>query len=69
MHDFRWLRKLTNKELADLPEKWENQLDTNKYKETPFKAYETSEESYRIYKNDGYLVQEYRGKHYVGIRP
>ena len=60
------MRQLSNQELADLPEKWENTtVDTSKYIQVPMRAWEVRKEVYQQEKQRGRLCQEYRGRYYV----
>jgi hypothetical protein len=61
------LRKLSNEELADLPENWENaKVDTRKYFQCVMEAWEIEKDAYEANKIDGFLVQEYKGRYYTG---
>lgn len=59
-------RKISNKELADLPSSWENpKVDTRKYYQCATAAWEVDKETYENYKRDGGLCQEYKGRYYI----
>ncbi len=59
-------RKLSNAELADLPESWENPtVDTSKYIQCVLAAYEVDEAGYLEHKRAGGLCQEHSGRFYV----
>jgi hypothetical protein len=59
-------RKISAKELADLPEKWENPtVDTSQYVQCALQAWEVNEKVYNQWKTDGGLCQKYDGKFYV----
>ena len=59
-------RKITNQELADLSDNWENPtVDINKYYQNVLYAYEVDEESYNHHKSNGVLCQKYKNKFYV----
>jgi hypothetical protein len=63
---FYMCRELTAKELADLPEEWENStVDTSKYHQAVLHVWEVREESYNKWKAAGGLCQKYQGKFYV----
>lgn len=60
-------RKITNEELADLPETWENpRVDTRKYIQCTMSAYEVDQELYETLKHAGALVQIHNGRYYAG---
>ena len=62
------IRRITNKELCDLPEAWENsRIDGKKYHESVTAAYEVDAETYQELKKAGDLCQEYNGRFYVGV--
>jgi hypothetical protein len=62
------LRRLNNKELADLPSNWENAtVDTTKYYETCIYVWETTEADYRNKKSLGWKCQIFQGKYYIGV--
>lgn len=59
-------RRLTNEELADISSNWENAtVDTTKYYQNVFLAYEVDEPRYNFYKLTGGLCQKYKGKFYI----
>lgn len=60
------IRKISNKELCDLSEDWENsKVDRSKYYDNVVEAYEVDKEVFDGLKNDGVLCQEQDGKYYV----
>lgn len=60
------VRKISNEELADLPERWENStVDTNKYHQSVFRAYEVTQTIYNAHKKEGGLCQEHNNKYYI----
>lgn len=60
------LRRITNEELADLPEKWENpKVDTNKYWQCVLIAWECGKQQYKNHKMRGGLCQRHKNKYYV----
>ncbi len=60
------MRIISNRELADLPEEWENPtVDTIKYFQCVMSAYECTEIQYNAFKKRGRLVQYYKEKYYV----
>ena len=62
------IRRITSKELCDLPETWENsRIDTTKYHESVTAAYEVDSDTYQELKKAGDLCQEYEGVFYVGV--
>ena len=62
------IRRITNKELCNLPETWENsRIDTSKYYESVTAAYEVDADSYQELKKAGDLCQEHKGRFYVGV--
>ena len=59
-------RRITNRELADISDEWENALvDTNKYYQCVLRAYEVTEEEYNRHKKSGGLCQKFNGKFYI----
>ena len=59
-------RKITNEELADLPESWENAtVDVSKYFPCVMRAYEVNEETYTQCKDDGDMCMVYKFRYYV----
>ncbi len=61
------MRKISNKELADLPEQWNNPtVDTTKYYQCCMKAYEVDKEAYDIANRAGCLCQVWKERYYVG---
>lgn len=59
-------RLLTNEELADLPSNWENPtVDTTKYFQVVFRAWEVDEITYLWYKRWGGLCQSNNGRYYI----
>ena len=60
------MRKVTNQELADLGEDWENStVDTYKYYQNVLSAWEVTGEQYSFWKSEGRLCQVYNKKYYV----
>jgi len=60
------MRKISNKELADLPPEWENsKVDTKKYYQNVMEAYEVSIGLYMECKRDGGLCQKYSDRYYI----
>ena len=60
-------RRISNKELADLPTDWENPtVDTRKYIQNVSAAYEVDDTTYLRRKRLGDLVQIHQGKYYAG---
>ena len=63
----KFARQITNKELADLPEAWENSLiDTSKYTQSCLVGYEVDAETYEVVKREGFLCQIHNGRYYCG---
>jgi hypothetical protein len=59
-------RKISNQELADLSNEWENpKVDTTKYYHNVIEAWEVSKDAYETYKKLGVLCQEHEGKYYI----
>lgn len=59
-------RRITNEELADLSDNWENPtVDTSKYYQNVLRAYECDRETYLDYKADGGLCQVHNGRYYI----
>ena len=70
-------RKLTNKEMADLPSYWKNpehenshgwenpKVDITKYRPSIIVIYEVDQNTYKQYKNNGGLCQEYENRFYI----
>lgn len=53
-----WKRLISNEELADLSDNWENPtVDTAKYFQTVLRCYEVCEEFYNICKAEGIVCQ------------
>jgi predicted DNA-binding protein YlxM (UPF0122 family) len=64
--EFYLYHKLSAKELADIPENWENAtVDTSKYVQNVMMAWEVPEKVYSKYKANGGLCQTYNGKFYI----
>ena len=62
----QWQRKLSNKELADLPEAWENaKIDTTKYIQTACEVWEVDGSTYAMHKATGDLCQVFEDKYYI----
>jgi hypothetical protein len=60
------MRKISNEELADLPNNWNNPtVDISKYYQNVMYAFEVSKEVYDKYYVDGGLCQTYKGKFYI----
>jgi hypothetical protein len=60
------LRELSPAELADLPEEWENPtVDISKYYQCVTQAWETNEETYLKYRENGHLCMKYGRNYYV----
>lgn len=58
--------KLTNEELADLSNDWENPtVDTRKYYQNVFKALKVDQETYEYHKKSGGLCQVYENNYYI----
>lgn len=63
----KFARQISNKELADLPEAWENSLiDTSRYHESVMEAYEVDADTYETVKAEGFLCQIHDGRYYCG---
>ena len=61
-----WQRKISNKELADLPEAWENSLiDTSKYIQTACEVWEVDAGTYAKHRAGGGLCQVFEGKYFI----
>jgi hypothetical protein len=59
-------RRISNAELADLPESWENPtVDTSKYIQCVVAAYEVDKAVYLKHKRAGGLCQEHSGHFYI----
>ena len=59
-------RELSNKELADLPETWQNsKVDTSKYYESVMKAWEVDRPTFYRFKAEGRLCMVNAGKYYI----
>ena len=59
-------RKISNQELADLSDEWENPtVDTTKYYQSVLAAFEVDRELYEQHKRDGGLCQQHEGRHYI----
>jgi len=60
------MRKITNQELADLSDEWENpQVDTRFYHQQALRAWEVTQEEYERHKREGGLCQQQDGRFYV----
>jgi len=61
------LRKVTDRELADLSDEWENpKVDTRVYYQTCVNVWEVDRDAYESHKNDGVLCQIHNNRFYVG---
>jgi len=61
-----FFRRISDKELADLPNEWEgSKVDTSRYYECFLRVYETTRETYEIIKGAGDPCMKYKGKYYV----
>jgi len=61
------MRRISNRELADLSENWENPtVDTSKYYQCVLRAFEITEKEYEKFKRNGRLVQKVKLKYYLG---
>jgi len=59
-------KKLNAEELADLSSNWENPtVDTRKYYQNVFEAWEVSEKDYNIHKSNGGLCQKFNNRFYI----
>lgn len=59
-------RRITNRELADLPTSWLNaKVDTSKYIPCAMEAWEVTEGVYTKLKHAGTLCQMYNDRYYV----
>ena len=59
-------RIIDNRELADLPESWENStVDTSKYYQCVLKAWEVDIDTYKAFKSDGALCQEHDNRFFI----
>lgn len=59
-------RKVSNMELADLPERWENPMvDVTKYYQCALAAWEVDEPTYLDQREKGGLCQVYKGRFYI----
>lgn len=59
-------RKISNEELADLSQDWENPtVDTSAYYQSALAAWEVDRETYQQHKASGGLCQVYKGKYYI----
>jgi len=59
-------RLITDEELADLSSNWENPtVDTSKYYQNVWKAWEVDQAAYEQHKKDGGLCQQYKGRYYI----
>lgn len=62
------MRKISNEELADLPNDWENPtVDTRFYIEGCMNVWEITKEQYEIVKAEGFKCQKYKEKYYAGV--
>lgn len=60
------MRQISEWELADLPEEWENpSVDTRHYIQTVMRAWEVDEATYLKHKENGNLCQKHDGRYYV----
>lgn len=60
-------RQVSNKEMADLPENWENsKVDVTQYHNSVGAIYEVDEEMYEKGKDAGVLCQIVDGRYYFG---
>lgn len=59
-------RQLTDLEISGLSSKWENPtVDTSKYYQNVFTAYEVLEAEYLKHRSEGGLCQKYEGRYYI----
>jgi hypothetical protein len=59
-------RKISNRELAGLPEAWENPIvDTRHYIQCALEAWEVDRETYQEHKAEGGLCQVHNDKYYI----
>jgi hypothetical protein len=59
-------RKINNRELADLPEAWENpKVDTRHYIQCAMEAWEVDRKTYQDHKRAGGLCQVHKGRYYI----
>ena len=70
-------RKLTNKEMFELPDDWKNpdneksngwenpKVNTKQYYPSIITIYEVDQNTYKQYKNNGGLCQEYENRFYI----
>ena len=70
-------RKLTNKEMFELPDDWKNpdnenslgwenpKVDIKQYYPSIITIYEVDQNTYKQYKNNGGLCQEYKNRFYI----
>jgi hypothetical protein len=59
-------RKINNRELADLPEAWENpKVDTRHYIQCALEAWEVDLKTYQDHKRAGGLCQVHEGRYYI----
>ena len=59
-------RKITNRELADLPQDWNNPtVDTSKFHQSVWEAWEVNKELYEKFTKKGVLTQEHEGRYYT----
>ena len=66
MDTLRYPRYITNEELADLSDNWENPtVDTRKYYQNVLRAYECNKETYLKHKADGGLCQVHKSRYYI----
>lgn len=60
------VRKLTDEELADLPQDWENPtVDTRHYYQSAIEAWEVDQALYDQHRREGGLAQKFKGKYYI----
>ena len=59
-------RRISSRELADLPETWENPtVDTSKYFQSVMCAFEVDRTAYEAYKKKGGLCQCFESRYYI----
>ena len=60
------VRRITNRELADLPADWENPtVDTRKYCQCVLVAFEVDEQTFFEHREDGGLCQKSNERFYI----
>ncbi len=66
MENQRIIRRISNRELYDLSENWENSKVSSDYYDNVMEAYEVDKEIFDQSKKDGILCQENDGHYYLG---